>query len=99
VTYFVKIPAKFRRGNAASRRMAPVWSFSTEVEAIDFAKTFEICWVEVSVDNKVIFRNYSTDTKWMSEAQATAMREQTLETQDKAPLVPSRVRRKQRGAV
>ena len=82
MTYFVKIPAKFRRGKAASRRMAPVWSFNTEVEAIDFAKSFECCWVEVSIDNKVIFKNYCDNPKWMSEGEAIVVREQNRQSNE-----------------
>lgn len=99
MTYFVKIPAKFRRGKAASRRMAPVWSFSTEVEAIEFAKSFESCWVEVSFDNKVIFKNYSIDKSWVSEAEATVIRQQNLATQDDMAQASGYSKRKRRGAV
>lgn len=83
MTFFVKIPAKFRRGVSASRRMSPIWSFTTEVEAIEFAKSFTICYVDVTHDGKVIFRNYSLEKpKWMSEAESTVAREQNRQTQD-----------------
>ena len=75
MTYFVKPAAKFRRSK--SERLAPVWSFSDETQAIEFAKGFEVCWVDVVHEGKVIFSNYSLEKpKWMSEAEATVVREQ-----------------------
>ena len=74
MTYFVRIPARFRRSKKTAR-LAPIWTFDNEVDAIDFAKTFEVCWVEVTFDNKVIFKNYST-AKWMSEAEALIVKQQ-----------------------
>ena len=80
MTYFVRIPEKFRRkGNKSQslfNRFAPRWTFNTEVDAIEFAKSFQSCWVEVSFNNEVIFKNYSNAPKWMSEDEATVVREQ-----------------------
>lgn len=76
MTYFVKQPAKFRRSKK-ELKLAPVWSFGSEVEAIEFAKSFESCYVDVIHDGKVIFRNYPHPfiNKWMSEAEAVVVRE------------------------
>ena len=92
MTYFVRIPPRFRRSKSA--RLAPIWTFNSEVEAIDFAKTFQVCWVEVTLDNKVIFKNYST-AKWMSEAEAAIVHKQNLD----AGVERTAVYPKKRGAI
>lgn len=83
--YQVKSPAKFRRGIVKQKEkrnkidITPRWFFETEQEAIAFAKTFEICYVDVWFQGQVIFRNYSIEKPvWMSEGEATVVREQNV---------------------
>lgn len=64
-------------------RLAPVWTFEDEAKAIEFAKSFTVCYVDVVHEGKVIFRNYSTEKpKWMSEGEATVVREQNKIAKD-----------------
>lgn len=91
MSYFVKIPEKYRRhqsrrskyGREESRvKLAPVWTFNTESEAVTFAKSFQSCWVEVWHENKVLFRNFSTDKpKWLTDYEAQVIREKNEKIQ------------------
>jgi hypothetical protein len=88
-TYFVKQPARYRRESKNQRKgavkLAPVWTFGTEAEAVAFARTFEVCYVEVIFQGKVLFRNFNLERpKWVSEAEATVIRESNRQVQDDA---------------
>lgn len=71
-SYFVKIHAKSRRLPDSERRrkenpllksIVPSWSFPTEVEAVAFAQTFQVCWVQVWHQGKVIYKNFDDSIK------------------------------------
>lgn len=90
-SYFVKQPEKYRREprsrhndrTEVKTKLPPIWTFSTEAEAIEFAKTFKACWVEVWFEGKVLFRNFPTDKpRWMSKKKAARISEQNAKVRD-----------------
>lgn len=66
--FIVQRPAKYsRRSSKSTAKMAkrnhftlsPVWVFETEAQAVEFAKSFKACWVEVVHQGKVVYKNYN----------------------------------------
>jgi len=89
VSYFVQIPSKYRnrptrkaqhKRDADKPKLPSVWTFGTESEAIEFAKSFKSCWVEVRHEGRIIYKNYPDKVTWMSEAEATVVREQNKQS-------------------
>lgn len=83
MSYFVKIPDKFRRPSKRSKygrepqlRVAPIWTFSEEKDAVEFAKSFFACLVQVWHEGKVIFQNYSSELpQWYKDHKAGIVHE------------------------
>ena len=88
MSYFVKIPTQYRRPSkkrvqacqgskelALKTYLPPVWSFHTEVEAIDFVKAEKNLWLEVWFEGKVIYKNFNPKPVWLTLEQAAAIRE------------------------
>lgn len=75
MSYFVKQPDKYRRESKKSKygrhtelpKVSPIWTFSEAPEAIEFAKSFQVCYVQVWHEGKVIFQNFAEKpAQWLS---------------------------------